>query len=86
MDRKDRSPELRDELDDEYPLGDGVASREATVVCPYCDEAVEITLDPGSGSLQEYVEDCDVCCQPWKVNLRYGADGSAEVVVTPLDE
>jgi hypothetical protein len=86
MDRKDRSPELRDELDDEYQLGDGVASREATVVCPYCDEAVEITLDPGSGSLQEYVEDCEVCCQPWKVNVRYGADGSAEVVVTPLDE
>jgi hypothetical protein len=85
MDRKDHSRELRDELDEEYALGDGVASREATVVCPYCDEAVEITLDPGSGSLQEYVEDCEVCCQPWTVKVRYGADGSAEVVVTPLD-
>jgi hypothetical protein len=75
-----------DELDEDFPSGDGTASREATVVCPYCGEAVEISLDPGSGSVQKYVEDCEVCCQPWQVDVRYDADGGAEVSVAPLDE
>ncbi|MEP7347201.1 MAG: CPXCG motif-containing cysteine-rich protein [Gemmatimonadaceae bacterium] len=55
------------------------------MACPYCGEPVEITLDPGSGNEQEYVEDCEVCCQPWSVRVHYHADGSAEVTVTPLD-
>ena len=54
--------------------------------CPYCNESVEIALDPGSGPAQEYVEDCEVCCQPWTVSVRYREDGQAEVSVTALDE
>jgi hypothetical protein len=66
--------------------GNGDPSREATVVCPYCGEAVEISLDPGSGSSQEYVEDCEVCCRPWTVSVSYDAAGDATVAVTALDE
>ena len=72
-------------LDEEFPLGDGTAETETTVLCPYCGEAVEIALDPGSGSVQEYVEDCAVCCQPWAVSVSYHEDGSADVAVRPLD-
>jgi len=68
-----------DPLDADFPLGDGTADLEAAVVCPYCAESVSITLDPGSGAAQEYVEDCPVCCQPWLVSVRYLADGSAQV-------
>ncbi|HVB32102.1 MAG: CPXCG motif-containing cysteine-rich protein [Gemmatimonadaceae bacterium] len=75
-----------DPLDDEFPLGDGAADTEATVLCPYCAEEVEITLDPGGGPEQEYVEDCEVCCQPWRVNVAYTEDGHAEVTVQALDE
>ena len=75
-----------DDLDENFPLGDGDAAREATVICPYCSAPVEISLDPGSGSVQEYVEDCEVCCQPWTVSVRYGSAGDAEVTVTALDE
>jgi hypothetical protein len=74
------------ELDEEFPLGDGTADAEATVSCPYCGEAVEITLDPGGGTHQEYVEDCEVCCQPWRVSVQYGYDGEAQVDVTVLGE
>ena len=70
----------------EFPLGDGTAETEATVYCPYCNETVEIAIDPGGGPDQEYVDDCEVCCQPWSVNVRYGEDGSATVSVEPLDE
>ncbi len=75
----------REDLDDEFPQGDGTADTTATVFCPYCNELVEISLDAGGGGAQDYVEDCQVCCQPWTVSVRYGADGSANVSVTPLE-
>jgi hypothetical protein len=74
-----------DSLDEEFPLGDGTAETRAEVLCPYCGEINEIALDPGSGSEQEYVEDCQVCCRPWRVAVRYLADGSAEVSVEVED-
>lgn len=83
---KNDGMEEDDDLFEGFPTGDGLASRDATVVCPYCGEPVEIALDPGSGAAQEYVEDCEICCQPWRVEVRYDADGSANVSVNPLDE
>ncbi len=79
-------PDDEASLEADFPLGDGTAETAATVYCPYCNESVEITLDPGGGSTQEYVEDCEVCCQPWTVNVQYGEDGAVEVRVEPLDE
>jgi hypothetical protein len=73
-------------LDDDFPLGDGVADTEATVLCPYCGEAVEIALDAGGGASQQYVEDCAVCCQPWRVTVSYDGAGGAYVSVAALDE
>jgi hypothetical protein len=78
--------EIDPELDEAFPLGDGVADTEATVVCPYCGEAVEIGLDAGGGAAQEYVEDCAVCCQPWRVTVAYDGAGGAYVTVAALDE
>ncbi|HEX8690967.1 MAG TPA: CPXCG motif-containing cysteine-rich protein [Longimicrobium sp.] len=72
-------------LDEEFPLGDGTADTGATVCCPYCGEAVDIVLDPGSGARQEYVEDCEVCCRPWQVSVAYAPDGTAEVAVEVAD-
>lgn len=68
-----------DSLDEEFPLGDGTAETDARVRCPYCGEINEIALDPGSGSEQEYVEDCQVCCRPWRIVVRYLPDGTADV-------
>ena len=73
------------ELDADFPLGDGVADLEAVVHCPYCGEPNEIAIDPGSGEEQDYVEDCQVCCQPWRVHVSYHADGSADVHVDAAD-
>ena len=75
--------EQDDFLDEEFPLGDGPAETEATVLCPYCGEINEIALDPGSGTQQEYIEDCQVCCRPWRVFVTYLPDGTAEVAVEP---
>jgi len=36
-----------DDLDDEFPLGDGTADTDGVVICPYCGEQNVIALDPG---------------------------------------
>jgi len=56
-----------------------VLETEAEVACPYCGEKIVIGLDSGGGMTQEYVEDCQVCCRPCRVRLRYDETGAAEV-------
>ena len=73
------------EIDDEFPLGDGTADTSASVTCPYCGETVEISVDPGGGRVQDYVEDCEVCCNPWQVNVQF-IDGATFVSVSPLEK
>ena len=73
-----------DDLDEEFPPGDGTAETSSSVVCPYCSELIEISVDPGGGSLQKYVEDCEVCCNPWQLTVRF-IDGVAAVEAEPLD-
>ncbi len=77
-------PDDAPDLDAEFPLGDGTADVSAAMSCPHCGAEVEIALDPGGGAEQEYVEDCEVCCQPWQVTVRYGSDGSGEVQISAL--
>ena len=35
------------------------------VQCPYCFELVDLYIDPQQRG--EMVQDCDVCCHPWRV-------------------
>ena len=72
--------------DEEFPLGDGTAETEAVITCPYCGEPNEIALDAGSGSVQEYEEDCQVCCRPWHVTVSFDEEGNARVSAVPLDD
>jgi hypothetical protein len=71
-------PEQDDPLD---APDDAAWSTEADVTCPYCGEVVTISLDPGGGASQAYVEDCQVCCQPWQVYVDYDDRGRAHVRV-----
>jgi hypothetical protein len=42
------------------------------VTCPYCGEAIEIHVDQDvRGS---YVQDCEVCCNPWTVRVERNGD------------
>lgn len=63
------------------PEPDSVAppDQEARISCPYCGSEVLVLLDPGGASLQEYVEDCEVCCRPWHLTVRWDRDGQAFV-------
>ena len=49
------------------------------VVCPYCGEEIEIRVERDvRGS---FVQDCEVCCNPWTVRVeRDGQDRSISVI------
>jgi len=59
------------------------ADSDAEAMCPHCGETVVIVLDPGGGACQEYVEDCEVCCRPWRVQVLYNGLGVATVTLEP---
>ena len=64
------------------PVDDPDAT-EFHVYCPYCGEDLEISLEPElQGTL---VMDCEVCCRPWLVRVRYHADGRASVRLDAAD-
>lgn len=48
------------------------------VTCPYCGEEVEVYLESDvSGT---FVQDCEVCCNPWRVRVRgRGEERSVDV-------
>ena len=51
---------------------DDIDATEFHIVCPYCGEEAEITVEPDvQGSL---VMDCEVCCQPWQVDVSRDSD------------
>ena len=54
-------------------MGAGSVSDEFIVTCPYCGEAVEISVETDvNGS---FVQDCEVCCNPWTVRGSGRGDG-----------
>jgi hypothetical protein len=75
---------LSDEWDDDGFSAD--LAEAVSVFCPYCGEEVEVSIDPAGVGLQEYVEDCQVCCQPWAVRVWVGRDGVPSVTAMTLDE
>jgi Cysteine-rich CPXCG len=55
---------------------------EFLVTCPFCGEQVEIYVEPDvNGS---FVQDCEVCCNPWRVHVLL-EDDERVVQVTRAD-
>ena len=58
---------------------------EATVSCPYCAENIDVLIDPQDIG-QQYIEDCQVCCQPITFNVTADAAGHLSVSVRDENE
>jgi len=41
------------------------------VTCPYCGETIEIYVEPDMRG--SFVQDCEVCCNPWRVRITQEA-------------
>ena len=52
------------------------------VVCPYCGEEIEIYVEPDVRGT--FVQDCEVCCNPWRVRVS-GRGDAREVDVERAD-
>jgi len=50
--------------------------------CAACGEWNETVVDESAGWLQSYVEDCQVCCRPNLLAIRYDPR-AGEFVITP---
>jgi len=72
-------------FEDDGPTGAAALETEADVTCPHCGETMTIALDPAGGRAQDYVEDCQVCCRPWRVRLWYDAAGAVDVELLPVE-
>jgi len=46
----------------------------AEYTCAYCGESNLTFVDWSAGSQQSYVEDCQVCCRPNILYLRFDED------------
>ena len=53
--------------------------------CPYCGEPIELIVDT-SVPTQEYIEDCQVCCQPISVHIMVDTKGFVDVITRHENE
>lgn len=42
-----------------------------TFYCAYCNEPSVTTVDISAGLMQDYIEDCQVCCQPNRLYIHF---------------
>jgi hypothetical protein len=57
---------------------------EAEVTCPYCWERLTLLLDLSEPE-QEYIEDCQVCCQPMLIRYASSAGELLSVAAERTD-
>jgi hypothetical protein len=52
------------------------------VTCPYCGEEIDLYIEPDVAGA--FVQDCEVCCNPWRV-LVWGRGDDRGVDVSRAD-
>lgn len=60
---------------------------EYRIHCPYCDEPIDVLIET-LDEAQEYIEDCQVCCQPivFRIDTGTPGDGEPEVFARREDD
>lgn len=53
---------------------------ERKVQCPFCGEVIDILIDY-SVPYQNYIEDCQVCCQPISFDVTVDAESEPSIIV-----
>lgn len=55
----------------------------ATFRCAFCGDVNVVDVDISGDPRQSYVEDCQVCCRPNLLRVRFDPDGTARVDSEP---
>ena len=53
--------------------------------CPYCWEEISMLLD-ASIKEQTYVEDCEVCCNPLEITVKFESEELTGFEVVPAGQ
>lgn len=67
----------------DYPLMNLL--QETAIGCPYCGETITLLVD-GSVEMQQYIEDCEVCCRPIHIQVSVREDGEHQVTARSENE
>lgn len=43
--------------------------------CPYCGEINNVEIFLSEGRIQKFVRDCEVCCRPVELTVKFDNDG-----------
>ena len=52
--------------------------------CPHCDAPISLLIDASAAEVQDYIEDCEVCCAPIRVCIQV-TDPSRSAIQVRLD-
>ena len=52
-------------------------------LCDHCGESIVIPVDHSAGRVQEFVEDCPVCCSANVIHVEIDRDGNARAQSKP---
>ena len=61
----------------------GRPADEAAYICDACGEEIVVPVDRTAGAVQQYVEDCPVCCRPNVLTVRVDPDGAVSLHARP---
>ena len=53
--------------------------------CPYCWDEISMLLD-SSVTSQTYIEDCEVCCNPIEMNVKFKNSELIQITTNPIEQ
>ncbi len=56
---------------------------EANYFCDACGEEIIVPVDLSAGTVQEYVEDCPVCCHANVIHVDVDRRGNVQITSRP---
>jgi hypothetical protein len=62
-----------------------IGEEEIFIQCPYCWQAISMVFESNYPK-QDYIEDCEVCCNPIQIYYDLNEEGHIQVDVKKLND
>ncbi|MBL4746623.1 MAG: CPXCG motif-containing cysteine-rich protein [Flavobacteriaceae bacterium] len=59
--------------------------KEHFFTCPYCWEKISMLFEP-TITIQTYIEDCEICCQPIQIELLFLQENNIQFKATSIEQ
>ena len=51
--------------------------------CPHCGVELSVRLDPSGGRQQRFIQDCEVCCKPIQIAVKFDGEEVTDFSAEP---